>query len=857
MFDGEEYTAFTLGTNPASDNALREYGEASTGVSVTDVHRDGAWMVIDVELPKWYGSISARARWYGTTDVIGDVVVEESGTLRLDPNTVVRFASGDASQGGMDPERCELVVKGRLELQEEVRFAGQEGARWLGIGLDTQCWISDMLTLLGSDLKDTERGIFYTEPWSGMYGHGEPLVWFGTVDVTGDVVIDAPLVVLPGTVVRCAPQDDQHGGVDPSRCELLLKRKFSIHGTSEKPIRFMSLSETPSDADWYGIALSERAYSMSIRVGQTQFDYGLSHYVVEHAQHGLFWDGHLGESRLVLQGADFPAYIWDGGGGTGRFYGNGDGQANAGEHLYVTSIIRNLSSQDVDSVFVSIATEDPFVRFCPVQGTFPCASPNIGNTLFSPWFGFTVASDAPAGHRILFRIDFAAPGIGGGQDTILVDVAEGLDTTPPYARVDVNPQAAYAGFPVHIRASVFEGGGIDRVLAEIGTDDEVVVDLVELHVVPEAYDCPSLWFPWGPRGPSLKADVFEGEWVVPVEGNFYVQIDAEDEYGNRDRSASSHGFSSASFAPSTDVVLTTRRASDDTKDPLAMRVLDRIGIPYDLWNVWYRGAMDSVAIAKCRGSVLIWPEDWFSPPPEQDRGFIAYLRGGGRLLICSLSPPYPEDELATYLGIERIPVAEINLGMGEGIPDDLITDGLTLNGRSYSSAMWPCYALLSFRPDAVPILRDGNGHIVGMRVERDGYRVVYFGVPFSFLGTDEEIQELVGRSLQWLQAPGTAVLLDEETEPLQFSLRPNHPNPFNATTVTPYDVAESGDVCIVIHNLLGQVVRMLVNGPVSAGHHTVHWDGRDEEGHALSSGVYLCKMEAGHYSAVRKVLLLR
>ena len=60
-----------------------------------------------------------------------------------------------------------------------------------------------------------------------------------------------------------------------------------------------------------------------------------------------------------------------------------------------------------------------------------------------------------------------------------------------------------------------------------------------------------------------------------------------------------------------------------------------------------------------------------------------------------------------------------------------------------------------------------------------------------------------------------------------------------------------------IHTLTGQRVRTLVDGERSAGSFSVVWDGRDDAGGDVASGVYLCRMEAGEYRAVRKMLLMR
>jgi len=85
----------------------------------------------------------------------------------------------------------------------------------------------------------------------------------------------------------------------------------------------------------------------------------------------------------------------------------------------------------------------------------------------------------------------------------------------------------------------------------------------------------------------------------------------------------------------------------------------------------------------------------------------------------------------------------------------------------------------------------------------------------------------------------------------------NYPNPFNPTTTIAYEVASEGYVVIDVFSIKGQRVRSLVNGMHSAGGHKVVWDGHDESGRSVSSGIYFYRMAAGDYVAVRKMVMLK
>jgi hypothetical protein len=96
-----------------------------------------------------------------------------------------------------------------------------------------------------------------------------------------------------------------------------------------------------------------------------------------------------------------------------------------------------------------------------------------------------------------------------------------------------------------------------------------------------------------------------------------------------------------------------------------------------------------------------------------------------------------------------------------------------------------------------------------------------------------------------------------QSRPVAFALHPNHPNPFNTTTVIPFSLPAAGHVQLEIHDVLGQRVRRLLAGDRPAGPQRVTWDGRDDRGRPAATGVYVLRMRAGEDQQSRRVLLLR
>ncbi len=111
-----------------------------------------------------------------------------------------------------------------------------------------------------------------------------------------------------------------------------------------------------------------------------------------------------------------------------------------------------------------------------------------------------------------------------------------------------------------------------------------------------------------------------------------------------------------------------------------------------------------------------------------------------------------------------------------------------------------------------------------------------------------------------LQNPAVvAGVLELQSTPREFALHQNFPNPFNPDTTIKYDLAESADVTLQIYNVLGQVVRTLVASEAQdAGRYQIRWNGMDERGVPVSSGIYFYQIAAdGKFSDVRKLMLLK
>lgn len=94
--------------------------------------------------------------------------------------------------------------------------------------------------------------------------------------------------------------------------------------------------------------------------------------------------------------------------------------------------------------------------------------------------------------------------------------------------------------------------------------------------------------------------------------------------------------------------------------------------------------------------------------------------------------------------------------------------------------------------------------------------------------------------------------------PSNFVLKQNYPNPFNPTTSIAYNLNRTNDVTLTIYNSLGQKIRTLVSRDnVPAGSYSIEWNGKNDMGQNVSSGIYIYKLQMGSRSKMKKMILMK
>lgn len=255
--------------------------------------------------------------------------------------------------------------------------------------------------------------------------------------------------------------------------------------------------------------------------------------------------------------------------------------------------------------------------------------------------------------------------------------------------------------------------------------------------------------------------------------------------------------------------------------------------------------------------------------PSEAASLRNYLDSGGNLLITgqqiaryldSMDQSFSTDYLHSgYAGASTDFIAW-------GVAGDVIGDSTKyILGGAGGAGNQLEKDLLQPLGSALPIFTETvTTDVLGIRFDST-YKVVFLGFGVEGIGDDVQGLDawpksvLINRAIDWLLDKSTDLPAGEtEIRPDGFALAANYPNPFNpATTIEFTRQGRPAWVRLVVYNLLGQEVRELTSGSFQAGLHRVRWDGRDESGKSVGSGLYFYRLESDDYSETRKMLLLK
>lgn len=146
----------------------------------------------------------------------------------------------------------------------------------------------------------------------------------------------------------------------------------------------------------------------------------------------------------------------------------------------------------------------------------------------------------------------------------------------------------------------------------------------------------------------------------------------------------------------------------------------------------------------------------------------------------------------------------------------------------------------------------------------NGEEKTYINIPVNFKGDFYESSSITLENVKLVGLDGSLVDIitrvnssDIKVVPNKYALQQNYPNPFNPTTEIRFDIPETGLVNLSVYNMLGQRVKTLKSGIVEAGYYSIIWDGTNDVGSQLASGMYFYSIQLANFQSTKKMLFLK
>ena len=125
-------------------------------------------------------------------------------------------------------------------------------------------------------------------------------------------------------------------------------------------------------------------------------------------------------------------------------------------------------------------------------------------------------------------------------------------------------------------------------------------------------------------------------------------------------------------------------------------------------------------------------------------------------------------------------------------------------------------------------------------------------------GTEKIRAATYGRGIwESLIPPMVGNISSGNNMPHSYKLYQNYPNPFNPQTIIRFDVASKTGITLKVFNILGQEIRTLINSEVTPGEKSVVWDGKNNAGTVVNSGIYIYELRAGDFRESKKLVFMK
>ncbi|MCC7431601.1 S8 family serine peptidase [bacterium] len=290
------------------------------------------------------------------------------------------------------------------------------------------------------------------------------------------------------------------------------------------------------------------------------------------------------------------------------------------------------------------------------------------------------------------------------------------------------------------------------------------------------------------------------------------------------------------------------------------------GLTYKTWSVAQKGEIPLDSLVASLVQNVIWTSGY-----EQNTGLTsenlvtleAFLNQGGNLFLsgAEISNSVTGTAFAqTYLGAAKDPTGITNSflkGLSTHPVGALKTYNIATPSQSYKDAL-----VVS---SGTSVAKYGTAGTLGTAIASktgNGWKTILTGFEAAGISTSggnpnlTPLDTLLLKIALWFDTPTGVEELDLNV-PVAYSLKQNFPNPFNPNTKISFVLPKEEKVILSVYNTLGQLVKTLFDGKGKFGKNSVVWNGTNELGKQVSSGVYFYRLESENFSETKKMVLLK
>jgi hypothetical protein len=301
-----------------------------------------------------------------------------------------------------------------------------------------------------------------------------------------------------------------------------------------------------------------------------------------------------------------------------------------------------------------------------------------------------------------------------------------------------------------------------------------------------------------------------------------------------------------------------------------IEALSNISISYHLWSNEVVGEPSPADVAAYPDSIVVWftgDGETTTLSTSEVATLTGHLNNGGYLFLTgqNIAEHIDGSELMSVLGIAFLQDNENTLIFGV---DGSIAEGMvfTTSGTGGANNQTSRDEVEITNPETTSALFEygvGSSAIAGVAYQEGSARAVHLGFGWEAIHSAANREEVMIAIMEYFDPGITGV---ENSPPISriptgYDLFQNYPNPFNPSTTVLFDLP--GDrggkqhVTVVIYDMRGRRVRTLIDSDLEPGTHQIHWDGRNDRGEPIASGIYLYQLKAGGETFTRKMTVLK